>query len=126
MEFFGLQGFHPVQPAFLVVGRPAKFLKHFRQARVEDLARVAFPYRMDPELVRLYEKIPVRYLFRDPEAAFACGRHLHLKDPGLVLVGNGQCLGGSPEAVFVDQAAHKMNGFAGGFAPFQRDAAQFG
>ena len=89
MELFGLQGFHPVQPAFLVVGRPAEFLQHFRQARVENLARVAFPDRMDPELVRLYEKIPVRYLFRDPEAAFACGRHLHFEDPGLFLVGNG-------------------------------------
>ena len=33
---------------------------------------------------------------------------------------------GSPETVFIDQAAHKLNGLAGGFAPFQRDAAQFG
>ena len=79
---------------------------------------------MNAELVRCHEEFPVRHALGNPKTTLARGRRLHLQHPAFLPVRHQQRLAGSPQTVFVNQAAHELNRLPRRAATFQGNTPQ--
>ena len=83
-------------------------------------------YLANPAYVGAYGNLIIRYALSCPYASNLLGAFaLHLEDPHLVGVGNGQTFARVAIAVFLYQFTHQSDSLAGGSATLQRYTCQF-